>query len=171
MQTFSLHETTRGRSYQPPRWAEVMAQIHKKQTSQTPPPRPAGPGPAARLPEGAPRPSGGPVRTEADAARAEGEGARSGAARAGAETAQAGAARAAENSAGKPLTAPAPEAARTASKRHPLPLKIFFLIVSVGLLLSTLTGVYMAYKYNRNPAVITSLLVAGALIPIALIFV
>src|ERR1700749_3626882 len=32
LQTFSLHETTRGSSYKPPAWAVMLAQIHKKQT-------------------------------------------------------------------------------------------------------------------------------------------
>ncbi len=32
LQTFSLHETTRGSSYKPPSWAVTLAQIHKKQT-------------------------------------------------------------------------------------------------------------------------------------------
>src|SRR5580698_5464131 len=32
LQTFSLHETTRGSSYKPPAWAVTLGQIHKKQT-------------------------------------------------------------------------------------------------------------------------------------------
>jgi outer membrane biosynthesis protein TonB len=43
LQTFSLHETTRGSSYKPPAWAVTLGQIHKKQTPvvparKTPPP-------------------------------------------------------------------------------------------------------------------------------------
>ena len=30
LQTFSLHETTRGSNYKPPAWAIVLGQIHKK---------------------------------------------------------------------------------------------------------------------------------------------
>jgi hypothetical protein len=60
--------------------------------------------------------------------------------------------------------APAP-----ALKSH-LPMKIFFLLVSVGLFASTLTGVYMAYKYSRGKFVITSLLLAGIVVPVLLIF-
>lgn len=40
LQTFSLHETTRGSTYQPPRLFMVLAQIHKKQTPILPPKRP-----------------------------------------------------------------------------------------------------------------------------------
>src|ERR1700755_2432728 len=36
LQTFSLHETTRGSSYKPPAWAVVLGQIHKKQTPLLP---------------------------------------------------------------------------------------------------------------------------------------
>src|SRR6267378_5430046 len=36
LQTFSLHETTRGRSYKPPAWAVMLGQIHKKQTPVVP---------------------------------------------------------------------------------------------------------------------------------------
>lgn len=36
LQTFSLHEATRGSSYKPPAWAVMLAQIHKKQTSVVP---------------------------------------------------------------------------------------------------------------------------------------
>src|ERR1700726_3636874 len=36
LQTFSLHETTKGSSYKPPQWILVLAQIHKKQSAQVP---------------------------------------------------------------------------------------------------------------------------------------
>jgi len=36
MQTFSLHETTRGSSYTPPAWLATLAQLHKKQTIAMP---------------------------------------------------------------------------------------------------------------------------------------
>src|SRR5277367_2615131 len=36
LQTFSLHETTRGSDYKPPAWAVTLAQIHKKQTPIVP---------------------------------------------------------------------------------------------------------------------------------------
>ena len=56
-------------------------------------------------------------------------------------------------------------------KHHPLPMKIFFLVVAVSLFLSTLTGIYMSYKYMRNRSVVTALLMLGAVIPVALVFV
>ena len=36
LQTFSLHESTKGSSYKPPQWILVLAQIHKKQSAQVP---------------------------------------------------------------------------------------------------------------------------------------
>jgi hypothetical protein len=36
LQTFSLHETTRGSSYKPPAWAVMLAEIHKRQTPIVP---------------------------------------------------------------------------------------------------------------------------------------
>src|SRR5580704_6729109 len=90
LQTFSLHETTRGSSYKPPAWAVMLAQIHKKQTPIVP----------ARKP-------------------------------------------------------PAPET------HNALPLKIFFLLVAIGLFTSTFSGLYMSYKYMRNRRLVTAILLAG----------
>jgi hypothetical protein len=74
--------------------------------------------------------------------------------------------------------APSPAAAATvpasqppARTHNPLPLKIFFLIVAIGLCLSTLTGVYMSWKYTRNRTVIVALLLAGIIIPVGMILV
>ena len=130
LQTFSLHETTRGSSYSPPRWAVVLGQIHKKQTSVIAARKPQPPAEAGRKADVWIKP------------KAEAE--------------------------------PVHEAAAPPSverQHHPLPLKIFFLIVAISLSVSTLTGIYMAYKYSRNARVMTALLVLGAAIPAALVFV
>jgi ABC-type spermidine/putrescine transport system permease subunit I len=55
--------------------------------------------------------------------------------------------------------------------RHPLPLKIFFVIASLSFFFSVLTGVYMAYKCSRNKTLVASILLAGLVIPILLTFV
>jgi hypothetical protein len=69
--------------------------------------------------------------------------------------------------------APAPAGTKAvapaASPKNHLPLKIFFLLVSVGLFVSTLTGVYMTYKYNRNTLLVTGLLIAGIVVPLLLL--
>ena len=68
---------------------------------------------------------------------------------------------------------PAPAAPQTALPtavwtKH-LPMKIFFLLVSLGLFTSTITGLYMAYKYGGSEVVVTVWLVAGIVIPIILL--
>jgi hypothetical protein len=127
LQTFSLHETTRGSSYKPPAWAVTLGQIHKKQTPivpvrKTPPPdRPA-------------------EKPHSDKTQPE---------------------------AASPVAPVAPPAA-TAKTHNPLPLKIFFLLVAIGLFTSTTTGLYMSYKYIRNRLLITTILIFGVVIPVAL---
>lgn len=56
-----------------------------------------------------------------------------------------------------------------AKQKQHLPEKIFFLLVSLGLFTSTLTGIFMAYKYERGKLLVTALLIAGVVIPLALL--
>jgi hypothetical protein len=76
-----------------------------------------------------------------------------------------------------PATAGTPQPAETTVSRtqtndpaphNPLPLKIFFLIVSVGLAVSTASGLYMSYKYSRNKLPAAVLLLLGIVVPIVL---
>jgi hypothetical protein len=129
LQTFSLHETTRGSAYKPPQWTVTLAQIHKKQT---------------------------PVVAAKKQPKVEAAGKAEVPARKETET-------------GREAGTDAPQSPMR--QHHPLPLKIFFLMVSIALSLSTLTGVYMSYKYTRNRRVITVALVLGAVVPLALVFV
>jgi len=116
LQTFSLHETTKGSSYKPPQWMIIMGQLHKKQTVLLPPRR-------------TPPPPGSPSAPKPQPPRPE----------------------------------PAPQS------QNLLPTKIFFLIVAIGLVISTFTGIYMAQKFTRNKLAIWATLIAGAVIPILLI--
>src|SRR5882757_7824821 len=97
LQTFSLHETTRGSSYKPP--------VPGKQADKDTPEK-------------------------------------------------------AQSSTSQPSLAEAPKpTGEAAPKSHdPLPLKCFFLLVSGGLFVSTLSGLYMSYKYIRNRRLITVIL-------------
>jgi hypothetical protein len=119
LQTFSLHETTRGRSYKPPAWAVTLGQLHKKQTTVVP---------VRKL---AP-----PDKPAIDKAQ--------------------------------PTASPNPAPAPAPRPHNALPLKIFFLVVAIGLFTSTLSGLYMSYKYIHNKAWITALLIAGIIVPIAM---
>lgn len=130
MQTFSLHETTQGSSYRPPKWIATLAQLHKKQSTA--------------VPEHKMRPPAGPEHAK------------------GSET---------PGDAGSHEMAHADKIAEggpPTQKSH-LPMKIFFLLVAVSLALSTLTGVYMSYKYSRGWWQLTGLLAAGLVVPLLLL--
>jgi hypothetical protein len=130
LQTFSLHETTRGSSYKPPAWAVMLGQIHKKQTPIVP---------VRKAP---------PPDKQADKDTPE----------------------KAQSSTSQPAPAEAPKpTGEAAPKSHnPLPLKCFFLFVSMGFFVSTLSGIYMSYKYIRNKRLITVILLGGIIIPVLL---
>ena len=130
LQTFSLHETTRGSSYKPPAWAVMLAQIHKKQTPIVPVRKPAPP--------------------DKESARAAPEKAQP------SSTTQA------------PAESPKSTSEAAPKSHNALPLKCFFLLVSIGLFVSTLSGLYMSYKYIRNRRLITVILLGGIIIPVLL---
>jgi hypothetical protein len=128
LQTFSLHETTRGSDYKPPTWIVTLSQLHKKQTA-TVPVRKLKPATDSSKPD--------KQSAEADALKPTKSPDALGAT--------------------APITA-TPKPPEPAPKSH-LPMKIFFLIVSLGLFTSTLTGIYL----------ITGLLVAGISVPLLLL--
>jgi outer membrane biosynthesis protein TonB len=138
LQTFSLHETTRGSSYKPPAWAVTLGQIHKKQTPVVPVRKlPPPDKPADRPDKPNDKPSDKPTTDKSP-------------------------------SAPSPNAPPKSPEAPTQKPHNALPLKIFFLVVAIGLFVSTLTGLYMSYKYIRNRTLITVILIAGIVIPILL---
>lgn len=59
---------------------------------------------------------------------------------------------------------------KSASKPSPWPLKWFVTLMSLGLIVTTGLGIYMAFKYERNKAIVWGLLVAGTLLPFALLW-
>ena len=68
-----------------------------------------------------------------------------------------------------PTEAPKPTGEAAPQKSHnPLPLKYFFLLVSIGLFASTLSGLYMSYRYVRNARLITVMLLLGIIVPVLL---
>jgi hypothetical protein len=50
-----------------------------------------------------------------------------------------------------------------------LPMKLFFVLVALGLASSTLSGIFMAYKYERSKLAISGLLLAGIAVPLLLL--
>ena len=65
----------------------------------------------------------------------------------------------------KPAAPPAP----VAKQSFHWPLKIFFGFVAVGLFVSTLTGLTMAWKYTRNKILIAAIFLAGLIVPLLLL--
>jgi len=164
LQTFSLHETTQGSSYKPPAWIATLAQLHKKQTAVVPPRR-------VRPAQAESGPGEGSARERRGEAGSHEGGRKTG----GSEDAEGNSAAAAP---GQPPGAqpqmsggsqPRPGEAGLSHQKSHLPMKIFFLLVALSLALSTLTGIYMAYKYSRNRWLLTGLLIAGAAAPLALL--
>jgi hypothetical protein len=137
LQTFSLHETTRGSSYTPPAWLATAALLHKKQTIVAPMRRPRPPENASTT--DGPHPSGVPGNASADHA---------------APNAQSLAP--SDHDGGRP-------------KKNLLPMKVFFALVALSLVLSTLTGLYMSYRYSRKPKLVSAVLVAGIVVPLLLL--
>ncbi len=74
-----------------------------------------------------------------------------------------------EQQPGSPAAAAKPPFTLAAKQRQHLPEKIFFLLVSLGLFLSTLSGIFMAYRYERRKLLITFLLLAGIAVPLLLL--
>ena len=140
LQTFSLHETTHGSSYTPPAWLASMAQLHKKQTTVMPVRRPR------------PADTGAPA-TNTDTAG----------------TMTPLPAIATSDARVAVSTGPATDSAGARPKKNLLPMKIFFALVSLSLLISTLTGIYMSYRYSRKPRLVSMILGAGILVPLLLL--
>jgi hypothetical protein len=59
-----------------------------------------------------------------------------------------------------------PTAPSAAAPGENLALKWYFCFMAVGLMVTTLLGIYMAFQYNRDRRVIWGLLSAGVLIPL-----
>lgn len=68
-----------------------------------------------------------------------------------------------------PTARPAGGPTLAGKQREHLPEKLFFLVVCLGLFSSTLSGVYMAYRYERNRLLVSGILLAGIAIPLLLL--
>ncbi|WP_426663180.1 PepSY domain-containing protein [Rhodanobacter aciditrophus] len=78
--------------------------------------------------------------------------------------------RPAANAASVPAARPL---AGTAARRagNPLPLKIFTALVALALAVSTLTGLYMAWRYTRHAGRVVAVFLAGVAVPLLLALV
>jgi len=144
IQIFSLHEARGG--YHPPALIEGMGSVHKDQVFRVKPPRPA-PTPAASPAHDDDAKAGG-HHDDADG-------------HADADHAADHAQPAAADHAAKPKLAPVKVYA----------LKWFFTLVALGLIASTVLGLWMALAYGRDKRVLWFALAAGALLPVLLVVV
>lgn len=69
---------------------------------------------------------------------------------------------------GEKKSDPAPQPPAPQPRHNLFPLKIFFLVVALSLFTSTLSGLYLAWKYRRDRILATALLLAGIVVPILL---
>lgn len=69
----------------------------------------------------------------------------------------------------RPEPTPAENAEREAKKRAALPMKIFTVLVAIGLALSTIVGVVIALSIRSMRTISLVLLAAGAVVPILLL--
>jgi len=56
------------------------------------------------------------------------------------------------------------------SKRHSVPLRWFFVIASAGLMISSLLGIYMAFKYSKKHTLVYLSLSLGIVLPILFLY-
>ena len=157
LQTFSFHETTRGSDYKPPKIFVQLSQLHKKQTFVLPERKPpAVPQPVTEKSESSRTDSAKPVLEGPRQDRSPDKSQTS------IDKSQVKRTEGAEARPGKLEATTSP----TGKKQNLWPMKIFFAIVAGSLLLSTITGLYMAYTYIRNKTLVTAALLAGIIIPV-----
>lgn len=72
------------------------------------------------------------------------------------------------------VSAPRDAVAETRAPQAPAParllaMKMFFAVIALSLLISVLSGLVIAYRLTRHPHLLNALVLAGALLPIALL--
>jgi hypothetical protein len=157
LQTFSLHENHNGLPGIP--WVTALAELHKNQRiPATWTGNEAETAPAKATPPSKPITNTGTVKLEThDGDEAQTAGLKSKDEASDVRT---------QSATAKASPGPAPP------KRHAksIPLKVFVGFMGIGLIISSLLGIYMAFKYARGPVLIWGLLIAGTALPIALLY-
>jgi hypothetical protein len=70
-----------------------------------------------------------------------------------------------------PALSASPQGARPPRAKSSPAFKILVLLMALGLIMTTILGIIMAFKYNRDKRLIWGLLIAGALLPILMLAV
>jgi len=163
MQTFSLHENKHPGDHNP-EWIATLASVHKdqvlpvkKQPSKAKEQSPA----AVEQSSSAKQPADRVAKKEMSREKDVGEGAEHDA---DAKPSPVAKSEASGQTAKSGAGAPQPQ------RKSPLPLKTFVGFLGIGLICSSLLGIYMAFKYNRDRRIIWGLLIAGMALPLLLLF-
>jgi hypothetical protein len=69
-----------------------------------------------------------------------------------------------------PQQVPTNRPPRAPRRKPSIPFKVFAVILSIGLMLTSCLGIYMAFKYNRDKRVVWAMLVAGTVLPMVLLY-
>jgi hypothetical protein len=162
LQTFSFHETTKGSDYKPPKILVELGQLHKKQTLVVPDKKPQ---PTAPTKSAADKPAG---EKHDNAAGEKQAGERPAGDKPASDSPAADKPGHDKPGQDKPAGENSARTAPEAKPKNLLPMKFFFFIVSLSLVTSTLTGLYMSYKFVRNKVLITATMLAGFVIPVLL---
>ncbi len=56
-------------------------------------------------------------------------------------------------------------------QRNPLPIKVFFALIALGLFTSVLSGLYLAWRFSRRPRLFGGVLLGGVVAPLLLLLV
>jgi hypothetical protein len=73
-------------------------------------------------------------------------------------------------SAGNSTVDSAPALSPTPARRPPsIPMKIFAALMALGIIITTILGVVMAFRFNRDPKLLWGLLAAGTVLPVILV--
>ena len=65
---------------------------------------------------------------------------------------------------------PAPARKASSPGKSTLPLKCFVVMMSAGLMATTLLGIYMSFSYGGNRVLVCATLAGGVLLPVAMMF-
>lgn len=154
LQTFDLHESRKNSSAQPAGWIVSLAEVHKHQRLERPGrgrPAPGESAPAQTPAYGAPSQPPG----ESAGSQPPGESASS------------------QPPSGSPRSPASdgavPQVPRGGARSVP-PMKVFVLFTAIGLISTTLLGLYMAFQYTRNRLLTSALLLLGIAVPAALLY-
>jgi hypothetical protein len=155
IQTFNLHKTGERKGYTPPKVLAVLARIHKDATPILAPEDAAALAAAKDAKTAKKKTAQGGGKARAEVATLD-----------PAPVAVAADPPAVAVAAADPPATPPADVSTPESRHVTLPLKLFFLLVSINLVVSTGTGIYMVYKYKSNKKLVGLCLVAGVVIPI-----